>query len=268
MLKLYRLMVIAVVAVVATVVGLAQPVVSAPQIVQTPGFSTAPIGGDQIEVSEILSSTATQMCARSTVALTRTAADTLAIGAACSATDRCWLRFATESQAVAAGTTTVTFSTGTAADDGRVLVYAVRTSATAYTIYVGHDLPASTVVCAGSPGCTVATGVTSFPRDSLPIGTWTITNGAVIAGTGTVSNGAATCWVDMITLANKTAGAITVTAADVRGTPLDLMTAVSIAANTTYVIALPGGLRFEGGLTLAASADDSINVKFRAIKAR
>lgn len=264
----YRPIVIVAVLFSLAMIGWSQPAVAAPQITQTPGFSTAPIGGDVLEYSEPLSTTSAQMCARTTVALTRTAADVLAIGAACSVTDRCFLRFPSESQAVAAGTTTVTFSTGGAGDDGRVLVYAKRTSATAYTLYVGHDLPTATLTCAGSPGCTVVAGVTSYPPDTLPIGSWTITNGAVIAGTGVAANGAATCWVDLLTLTNTTAGAITVTAADVRGTPLDLLTAVSVAANSTYLISFPGGLRFEGGLTLAASADDSINVKFRAIKAR
>lgn len=253
---------------ILAVIGWSQPVVAAPQVVQTPGFSSAPVGGDLLEYTEPLSTTSAQMCARTTVALTRTAADVLAIGAACTATDRCFLRFPSESQAVAAGTTTVTFSTGGAGDDGRVFVYAKRVSASSYTIYVGHDLPTATLTCAGSPGCTVVAGITSFPPDVLPIGTWTITNGAVIAGTGVAYNGASTCWVDMLTLTNKTAGAITVTAADVRGTPLDLLTTVSIAANTTYVISLPGGLKFEGGMTLVASADDSINVKVRAVKAR
>lgn len=268
MIKICRLTAIVAVLLSMAVMGWGQPVVPAPQVVQTPGFSTAPIGADLIESSEILSTTSAQLCARTTVALTRTAADTLAIGAACTATDRCWLRFATESQAVAAGTTTVTFTTPGALDDGRVLVYAKRTSAAAYTIYIGHDLPTATLTCAGSPGCTVVSGVTSFPPDTLPIGSWLITDGAVIAGTGVASNGAATCWVDLVTLSNITAGAITVTAADVRGTPLGFLTSVSIAANSTSVISLPGGMRFEGGVTMLASADDSINVKFRAIKLR
>jgi hypothetical protein len=268
MITLYRPVAIMALLGILAVIGWSQPVVAAPQVVQTPGFSSAPVGGDLLEFSEPLSTTSAQMCARTTVALTRTAADVLAIGAACTATDRCFLRFQSESQAVAAGTTTVTFSTGGASDDGRVFVYAKRVSATSYTIYVGHDLPTATLTCAGSPGCTVVAGITSFPPDVLPIGTWTITNGAVIAGTGVAYNGASTCWVDMLTLTNKTAGAITVTAADVRGTPLDFLTAVSIAANTSYVISFPGGLKFEGGLTLVASADDSINVKIRAIKVR
>lgn len=245
-----------------------QPVVAPPPITQTPGFSTATIGADVIEASEILSTTAQNLCARHTIPVARVAAGQLSVGATCTATDRCWTRWPTESQSLASGTTVINIAGGGATDNGKVFIYATRTSATAFVIKVGHDLPVATVSCAGTPGCTVVTGVTSYPTDSMPISQWTVAAGSFSAGGGTAANAAATCWLDLLTLTNKTAGAITVTASDVRGTPLDLLTAVSIAANTTYAIVFPGGLRFEGGLTLAASADDSINVKFRAIKAR
>ena len=265
---LYRPIAIVALGIIMAVVSLAQPVMVAPPVAQTPGFSTAPIGADVLEYSEVLSTTSAQMCARTTIALTRTAADVLAIGAACTATDRCFARFPQESQSVVAGTTTVTFSTVTAADDGEVLVYAKRVNVAAFTIYVGHSLPTATLTCAGTPGCTVVANVTAFPPDTLPIGHWTITNGAVVVGGGTALNGAATCWVDLLTLTNVTAGAVTVTATDVRMAPLDILKTVSIAGNTAYVISFPGGIKFEGGLNLAASADDSINVKFRAIKSK
>lgn len=237
-----------------------------PPLNPTTKFSGAPSSGDLLEYTEVLSTTAAQMCTRNTVAVTRTSGAVLAIGAACTATDRCFLRFPQESHNVAAATTTATIAGGGASDDGLVLIYATRTSATAHTIYIAYDLPAATITCAGSPGCTAAASTTRIPSDAIPIWSWIVTDGAFAVGGGTNLSPASDCWVDLITLTNKTGGAITVTAADVRSSALDLLTAVSLAANTTTVLSFPGGLKMENGFTMTASADDSINVKFRAIK--
>ena len=66
-------------------------------------------------------------------------------------------------------------------------------------------------------------------------------------------------WLFQVVLNNKTAGAVTVTITDNAGTPLDLLTAVSIAANTAYVIAFPEGQYMPGGFKWSASAATSIN---------
>lgn len=66
-------------------------------------------------------------------------------------------------------------------------------------------------------------------------------------------------WVFQITIANKTAGAVTATVQDAQGTPVCILCAVSIAANTTYVIAFPEGQKFESGLSVQASANNSLN---------
>lgn len=54
-------------------------------------------------------------------------------------------------------------------------------------------------------------------------------------------------YVSFIQLTNTTGGALTVTVADRQGTPVHLLSAVSIAANTTFVIKMdprwcPGGV--------------------------
>ena len=52
-----------------------------------------------------------------------------------------------------------------------------------------------------------------------------------------------------ITIANTTASACTFTLADKQTSAITHMSAVSIAANTTYVIAFPEGLYLKGGMT-------------------
>lgn len=66
-------------------------------------------------------------------------------------------------------------------------------------------------------------------------------------------------WVFQVTLVNKTAGAVTVTVHDKATSAKSLLEAVSIAANTSYVIAFPEGQFMKGGLTWSASANSSID---------
>lgn len=76
------------------------------------------------------------------------------------------------------------------------------------------------------------------------------------------------CLIYQLTLNNKTAGAVTVTVTDINATPLDLLTTVSIAANTTYVIAFPEGQLMVGGFKWSASANTSINASVVAFYAQ
>lgn len=56
-----------------------------------------------------------------------------------------------------------------------------------------------------------------------------------------------------ISIANTTAGALTFTLKDKQATPRYALAAVSIAANTTYVVAWPEGQFFSGGVNWVAS---------------
>lgn len=73
------------------------------------------------------------------------------------------------------------------------------------------------------------------------------------------------CWIYQLMFNNKTGGAVTVTVTDIAGTPLDLLTTVSIAANTAYVIAFPEGQFMSGGFKWSASAATSINGSVNAL---
>jgi hypothetical protein len=96
-------------------------------------------------------------------AVTRTSSTVLAIGANCSTTTRCMVRF---------GSLVFSFTTGAAATisagSGLALVYVSG----AGVLTVGSNV---TAACNG--GCTAAGSVTSFPVDSIPLFTWSATTG-------------------------------------------------------------------------------------------
>jgi hypothetical protein len=93
----------------------------------------------------------------------RTSSTVLTMGASCSATTPCNVRYGTQVYSVLQGGT-VTISTGT----GTARFYLTRNG----VVTVGHDLGVS---C--STGCVASSGVSSFPTDSVPLWTWTATNG-------------------------------------------------------------------------------------------
>jgi hypothetical protein len=103
-------------------------------------------------------------------AVTRTSATTLAIGANCSTTTPCVVRFGSLVFSFGSGAT-ATISAGS----GLALVYI--SSAGALT--VGSNVTAS---CSG--GCTALSGVTSFPVDAIPLFTWSATSGTWDASGG------------------------------------------------------------------------------------
>ncbi len=96
-------------------------------------------------------------------AVTRSSATVLAIGANCSATTPCIVRFGNLVYSFASGGT-VSISTGS----GLAYVYVSSSG----TLTVGHNVTAS---C--SSGCTAQSGITSFPPDSIPLFTWSATSG-------------------------------------------------------------------------------------------
>lgn len=136
-----------------------------------------------------------------------TSATTLTIGANCSNTAPCNVRFGS---AVYAFTTST--SATISAGSGTAYVYLDPSG----TLTVGHNL---TVTCAS--GCLAAPGVSAFPSNSIPIFTWTATNGTwdptggkdwrafqsttnIAAGTGLLSataNGVTTLSIDPTLLA-------------------------------------------------------------------
>ena len=93
----------------------------------------------------------------------RTSATTLTIGADCSVTTPCMTRFGSLVYSFASGGS-VSVSAGTG------LAYVYISSAGALTI--GHNLTAN---C--SAGCIAQSGITAFPVDSVPLFTWSATNG-------------------------------------------------------------------------------------------
>lgn len=60
-------------------------------------------------------------------------------------------------------------------------------------------------------------------------------------------------YLQTITVANTTAGALTFTLADRQASPIAVLSAVSIAANSTYVIVFPVNYWCPGGFTVLAS---------------
>jgi len=95
--------------------------------------------------------------------VTRINSTTLSIGSSCAAATPCNVRFGGQTYSFSAsGAVNVSSGTGTAyvyISNGGVLT-------------VGHNLTAS---C--STGCTAQPGVTAFPLNSIPLFTWTATNG-------------------------------------------------------------------------------------------
>lgn len=56
-----------------------------------------------------------------------------------------------------------------------------------------------------------------------------------------------------LSVCNTTAGALTITIKDKQATPRNVLTAVSIAANTAYILAWPEGLFCDDGVNWIAS---------------
>ena len=106
-----------------------------------------------------------------TVQLNSTA---LSVGLSCSAALPCVVRFGNRSTSIVDGAT-ITL-TGSATGVAFVYISSVG------NLEVGHNL-GTQLTC--SAGCVAQSGVTSFPPDSLPVATWTATNGAWNATGGT-----------------------------------------------------------------------------------
>jgi hypothetical protein len=98
------------------------------------------------------------------LATTFTNATTLSIGANCAISTPCNVRFGNTAYSFVAGAT-LTLSSGT----GTAFIYVTRSG----LLTVGHNL---TVSC--SSACQAQSGVNQFPSDSIPLASWTATNGS------------------------------------------------------------------------------------------
>jgi hypothetical protein len=102
---------------------------------------------------------------------TRTSATSLTIGGNCSVAAPCNVRFGSAVHAYTTPTS-ATISAGT----GTAYIFLDASG----NLTVGHNL---TVTCAS--GCLAAPGVSAFPSNSIPLFTWTATNGTWDASGGT-----------------------------------------------------------------------------------
>ena len=79
-----------------------------------------------------------------------------------------------------------------------------------------------------------------------------------------------TTHIDSIFLHNTSGGAVTVTIADkstdCNSGVCNLLTTTSIAAGQTWTMSMPGGIRLRSGVTVAASAANSIVVEIRGVQ--
>ncbi|HLG99714.1 MAG TPA: hypothetical protein VKX49_25625 [Bryobacteraceae bacterium] len=105
------------------------------------------------------------------LAVSRVSATLLTIGANCSVAAPCNTRFGSATRAYTASTS-VTISAGS----GTAFIYLDPGAG----VVVGHNL---TVNCAS--GCIAAPGVSAFPANSIPLFTWSATNGTWDAAGGT-----------------------------------------------------------------------------------
>jgi hypothetical protein len=95
----------------------------------------------------------------------RTSSNVLTIGSGCSATTPCNVRFGSTSYSITSPATATLSGSST----GMLYIYAASTGA----LTIGHNLA---VTCSG---CVSQSGVTSFPSDSIPLATWTVSNGTL-----------------------------------------------------------------------------------------
>jgi hypothetical protein len=156
-------------------------------------------------------------------AVTRTSATVLTIGANCSVTTPCTVRFGSLVYSFASvGSVTVSAGTG--------LAYIYVSSAGALTI--GHNITASCTA-----GCIALSGVTSFPADAIPLFTWSASGGtwdaaggvdqrallsskSIVASTGltsTESSGKTVVAVDSTVVSPRTSVPVTSSAACAAG---------------------------------------------------
>lgn len=68
-------------------------------------------------------------------------------------------------------------------------------------------------------------------------------------------------WLYQLTVANKTAGAVTLQVLDKAGTPRNVVPTVSLEANSLAIMSWPEGVKLTGGMRWAASAANSLEAE-------
>lgn len=137
---------------------------AAPQLGQALVWNAATNRWEPQAVSGAASSGISMLSQAGDFVVARLNSTTLSIGANCSLSTPCNVRFGSTVYSIISGATaSLTAGTGVA--------YVFVSSSGIVT--VGHSL---TLSCPS--GCTAQSGVTSFPADSIPLYTWSATNGA------------------------------------------------------------------------------------------
>ena len=73
-------------------------------------------------------------------------------------------------------------------------------------------------------------------------------------------------WVFQLTITNVTGSAATFTMSNRATSALDLFKTVSIAANTTYIVSFPEGVKMKNGISWSAGTTSALNASVIAFK--
>jgi hypothetical protein len=167
----------------------------------------------------------------------------------------------------------LTVTPGTVAAGSLVYVYGYVTSANVFrfmavvpagaTYAAGGTTPCDIFqnrVCTGAPTTTLQ--LSQILSQGSYLWVWTVdATGQFNVSGGTAQRRGGDAWISSLTVANVTAGAITLTSAAAGGDTLPLQTAVSLPANSTSVLNWNDAVFVEQGLTLLASGVSSLTAR-------
>lgn len=101
-----------------------------------------------------------------------------------------------------------------------------------------------------------------FGRQSMTPGNGIQETSLAAVPTSNTNIAGADSWLFQLHINNSTGGAVTFTLTDAQGTPVAALSAVSIGANTAYVMAWPFGLYLQGGFNIQAGGS---GLKYSAV---
>ncbi len=96
-------------------------------------------------------------------------------------------------------------------------------------------------------------GSQTIPLCSAETGAGDVQVKPIAVPTSTTIVSASNAWLSTVTVSNPTSGAITFTLSDRQASPLAVLGAVSIAANTSYVVVWPAWYWCPNGFTVTSS---------------